>query len=122
MANVRLVRLVPALIWMLLIFALSSQEAFPRPFSIAAELLAIAAHLVLFGALSALLWWGLSWLPRQPRWLCAVVITIAYGVTDELHQSFVPGRSSTLFDVVVDTIGAIVVVTVLTLRERRAFS
>ena len=31
-----------------------------------------------------------------------------YGIIDEFHQSFVPGRSSTLFDASVDALGSLV--------------
>ncbi len=38
--------------------------------------------------------------------LTAVGLSAAYGVTDELHQAFVPGRSPELADVLADTTGA----------------
>ena len=37
-----------------------------------------------------------------------IVVASAYGVTDEWHQTFVPGRSSTVSDWVADTLGALV--------------
>jgi VanZ family protein len=37
----------------------------------------------------------------------AVAITIGYGVTDELHQSFVPGRSAEVADLYADGLGAL---------------
>jgi VanZ family protein len=40
--------------------------------------------------------------------VAAVLLTIAYGMTDELHQSFVPGRSAELYDLYADAIGAII--------------
>lgn len=40
-------------------------------------------------------------------WITAMAITVVYGVTDELHQSFVPGRSPSLHDVGLDTLGAL---------------
>ena len=39
------------------------------------------------------------------RWL-AWVITVAYALTDEFHQSFVPGRGARLIDVGIDALGA----------------
>lgn len=39
--------------------------------------------------------------------ICAVIAG-AYGVLDEIHQSFVPYRSATLIDVVKDIVGAVV--------------
>ena len=35
----------------------------------------------------------------------AILIAILYGVSDELHQLFVPGRSASVYDIVVDTFG-----------------
>lgn len=48
------------------------------------------------------------------RALMAVALASAYGVTDELHQLFVPGRCSDPVDWLVDTLGAIVGVYVAT--------
>ncbi len=39
--------------------------------------------------------------------LTAVVIAVAYGATDEVHQMFVPGRTADIFDLVADSFGAI---------------
>jgi len=37
----------------------------------------------------------------------ALLFTSLYGITDEVHQYFVPGRSSDILDWVADTIGAL---------------
>ena len=50
---------------------------------------------------------GHGW--RAALW--AVVIASAYGVSDEWHQSFVPGRSSEVADWMADTIGGVIAVT-----------
>ncbi len=44
--------------------------------------------------------------------LLAVLLSSAYGATDEWHQSFVPHRSCDVFDWVADTVGATLGVTV----------
>ena len=36
-----------------------------------------------------------------------ILVTVAYAVTDEIHQYFVPGRACRAFDVLIDTIGAL---------------
>ena len=38
--------------------------------------------------------------------LGTVVFVVLYGVSDEFHQSFVPGRTSDIADVVADGVGA----------------
>ena len=44
--------------------------------------------------------------PSKRLLLAAVaVFSLAYGLSDEFHQSFVPGRSATLGDAFADTIG-----------------
>ncbi|MDR0991105.1 MAG: VanZ family protein [Propionibacteriaceae bacterium] len=48
----------------------------------------------------------------------AVVLASLYGVTDEFHQSFVPGRSPDPKDWMVDTIGAICGVVLVWLAVR----
>lgn len=39
--------------------------------------------------------------------LAAILLTILYGLSDEYHQSFVPLRSASLFDIYTDTFGAL---------------
>jgi len=41
------------------------------------------------------------------RWFFPLVIAILFAVSDELHQSLVPTRQSTLRDVLIDTGGII---------------
>jgi VanZ family protein len=48
----------------------------------------------------------------------AIVLTVLYGISDEYHQSFVPGRTSDVADVGADAIGATVAVTVAWLVAR----
>ena len=38
--------------------------------------------------------------------LSAVVLTVLYGISDELHQQFVPTRSGQLTDVLIDAVAA----------------
>ena len=42
--------------------------------------------------------------------LGVVLFCLLYGISDEFHQSFIPGRETSLLDVVADTIGAVIVV------------
>jgi VanZ family protein len=45
--------------------------------------------------------------PRLRIAAAAVLVTVLWGLLDEMHQAFVPGRSSDLLDLVADTIGAV---------------
>jgi VanZ family protein len=39
------------------------------------------------------------------RWLWAALIASVYGISDEFHQSFVPGRETEFLDWLADTLG-----------------
>lgn len=43
--------------------------------------------------------------PTPATWI-ALAISLAYGVSDEFHQSFVPGRHPSWTDVLADVVGA----------------
>lgn len=63
-------------------------------------------HFMLYAVLGALYYLAL---PRGTRtWSVVLAIGLAsvYGVSDELHQSFVPGRTPDVMDWLVDTAGA----------------
>jgi len=98
-------RYVPALALMGLIFFLSAQSDLPAVSSDLDIALRKAAHMTEFG----LLW--VLWLralpgPRVQAALSALAITLAYAVSDEIHQSFVPGRHASPLDVAIDAAGA----------------
>ena len=60
-----------------------------------------------YGLLSWAYWYALDTKPNK-RWL-AWFFAILYAVTDEYHQSFVAGRSSSAWDVLVfDNLGALI--------------
>lgn len=67
------------------------------------------AHAILYGVLAALcaraLRQGIGWSPRAAL-AGAWVLAAAYGVTDELHQLWVPLRSADPADWLADAIGA----------------
>jgi len=45
-------------------------------------------------------------LPLPARFLAAFFLAAAYGVTDEFHQYYVPGRDCSGFDLLADTAGS----------------
>jgi VanZ family protein len=67
-------------------------------------------HMIEYGGFGALTYYALgttSWAP-EGRWhlALAIVIGIAYGVSDEFHQAFVPTRDSDVHDVMADAVGS----------------
>jgi len=43
---------------------------------------------------------------RRKEWLWTLIICIVYAVSDEYHQTFIPGRSGELRDVLIDSAGS----------------
>ncbi len=64
-------------------------------------------HFSVYGLLGTLVVRALG----RPRAIWAVVLVSGFGVSDEVHQSFTPGRSMEIADWVADTLGAAVAVT-----------
>lgn len=97
-----------ALAWAGLIFWASSQEAGSgRLDLIDIPGLDKVAHFVSFGVLAALAAQALRGVGDVWSLVLAVVLASAYGVTDELHQQFTPGRTPSVLDWVADTLGAV---------------
>ena len=104
----------PPAVYALAIFASSSLSAAPSPplhlTDKHVHLLAYAGFaLVLVRALSGGCWAGVT--PATA--LQAAMMTIAYGATDEWHQSFVPGRDADVRDLIADAVGAALAVAVV---------
>lgn len=115
-ASSRLVRSLPALIWMGLIFYWSSQSSLPIDGQPQSGAYHRVGHIVAYAVLAALVRYAVAGHPT-PGWL-ALAITIAYGISDEVHQTFVPYRTGTLRDVLIDSVSAGVTIAALTLRRR----
>jgi VanZ family protein len=96
--------------WMALIFFLSAQPDLPHPQSGWADrLVSSTSHALEFGVLAVLLASALeAHCPRRRSLLIAFLVTALYALSDEFHQSFVPGRHPDPWDVVCDVAGAAV--------------
>ena len=98
--------------WMALIFLLSAQPGLRLSEDAAVDAPARAlAHMAVYGILGALLLHalGASRAGRSTRRAAALAVGLAvlYGVSDEIHQSFVPDRSARATDLLLDAIGAV---------------
>ena len=91
----------PVVAWATVIFAFSSISSLGTGLGAWDVLLRKAAHLVEFAVLGALLARALS--PSVP----AVVLGCMYAATDELHQTFVPGRVGAPLDWALDSVGVV---------------
>jgi VanZ family protein len=107
-------RWLPALLLMIVIFTFSSMPASNLPFFGELDfLLKKGGHAIGYAMLGLAYFFALP--PRLStgyRWALALLMAILFALSDEFHQSFVEGRTSTLRDVGIDTFGAAVALTV----------
>src|SRR5919199_7001855 len=104
----------PAVIWlspiamMALIFALSSMPSSSEHHGTLVLILRKLAHVSEYALLLGLWWRALATRVSDRRALgLALAIAVLYAITDEVHQTFVSGRSGRALDVGIDTLGAL---------------
>ncbi|HET9313931.1 MAG TPA: VanZ family protein [Vicinamibacteria bacterium] len=107
----------PLAAWMLVIFVASAQPRVPHQDDVPDWLSHGTAYLVL--AVLAARAFGAGTAPDLRLAACAFAFCVAYGVSDEWHQSFVPGRHSDPWDVAKDGVGATVGVALLRAWSQR---
>jgi VanZ family protein len=100
----------PVVAYMTVIFVLSSIPRPPEPPEALSFLSDKALHAMLYAGLAVLIVRALSggWLRSFTvgTALLAVAIAVAYGISDEIHQYFVPLRTMDVGDVIADAVGA----------------
>jgi VanZ family protein len=103
-----ILRWLPALVMMLLISFVSAQPSSRLPnFDWADTLVKKSGHAIGYALLSSLYWRAFDFKENKRRvaWLLALL----YGIVDEFHQSFVPGRHPSILDVILfDNAGAMI--------------
>lgn len=96
-------RWLPAIVLMTVIFLLSSVPGkVINEVGLGKETYHINGHFLLFLLLTFTYFKAMKNIPA------AILLTILFAVFDELHQMLTPLRSASLFDIFVDTIGAII--------------
>ena len=106
----------PVILWAAMIFTFSANPTTPtseihwQDFIIKKTL-----HILFYGIFATLLYraFRTSQVGKSKAGYISIIIALLYGVTDEIHQSFTPGRMPRVYDVVFDTIGAILAVFVI---------
>lgn len=105
---------VPVALWAWGIFFLSSIPSLNSGLGIWDFILRKIAHVTEFAILTVLLIRGLyrTWPAAARKKLIAIAgsLSFLYAVSDEFHQSFVPGRTPSFHDVMIDSIGIVVIV------------
>ncbi|MBN2185334.1 MAG: VanZ family protein [Candidatus Krumholzibacteriota bacterium] len=108
--NLRIKRWLPLFVWVAIIFGASSipgvvtdDVKLPMDFDKLIHFLEYMVFAVLF-------YRGLSYDSGKVNWiLCSVVILTGGGIAglDEMYQSYIPGRDSSIFDLIADFAGVV---------------
>lgn len=109
----------PAIAWMGLIFFMSSRQRI----SVADEYLLNflffkTLHVAEYAILYFLVFRAFYIFPdrhsqTKSTFLSAITIAIFYAITDEVHQTLVPTREGTVRDVLIDTLGIVIMYTLI---------
>jgi len=99
------IKFIPAVLWMIFIFWMSSIPDLPsNKFFLLDFIFKKTAHVIEYTVLFLL--WFRALGNKNP--FQAIVFSIVYAFTDEIHQLFIPGRTGRLRDVGIDSIGMII--------------
>lgn len=107
----------PPIVWGVFIFLLSSQSVLPSLVTSTYDFVfKKCAHMFVYGVFFILMQRAVqittpeSTLARKPYllWVLPFMATLAYAISDEIHQSFVPGRYPTMRDIGFDMVGAFI--------------
>ncbi len=114
-----ILRWLPAITGMAVIFGFSSIPSQEMPsFGFWDTLVKKGAHMVGYGMLALSFWYALRFDKR--RWWLALLLAVLYAITDEFHQSFVPGRHPSWVDaLVIDGSGAVLALFVCRLVQKK---
>ena len=107
----------PVLAFAVLQFILSSQASIPMARFVWDK----ALHTIAYATLGVLairaFHQGLKPLRVAPT-MMAMALTVSYGISDEIHQSFVPGRQASAMDLLADVIGFVLAALLVHIRFR----
>ncbi len=109
-----------AVYWTLLLVGTSLPADSVPGFGIGDKLLHFFAYFVLTVLLSlTLLMQNKYHFLKEKYILFSIIIASVYGLLDEIHQSYIPGRSNDILDWIADTLGAITAVLLLDFMMRK---
>ena len=109
-----------ALAWMAVLFYLSHQPTLDTPMLFPGQ--DKLFHALVYGVLGFLLLGSRTPAPdgfTELQIRSSILIASLYGISDEFHQYFVPGRCTDVWDWVADTLGALIAVSLLVWLNRK---
>ena len=109
----------PVYIYLILIFYFSSQSIIPASTALAERFYVrpYLQHILIYAGLTLTISRGSNYSKNNSNFL-VVFSTTLYGLTDEIHQYFVPGRTFEFLDIGMDFLGAILALIVLSMYNK----
>jgi VanZ family protein len=111
------------IIYMIMIFYFSSLSYFPPGTLPAAKVSDLLKHAVLYFGLGVLFFFSYKSIKnaniKNKAFLLALVSTILYGISDEIHQLFVPNRVCSFYDIIANSFGAFLGVGIMYLIRKK---
>ena len=102
----------PPIIWMSVIFYMSSQKSIAITTNTTADFVTFKTlHMIEYAFLFFLFYrafQSLKYLNNRMNGLCAIIIAMSYSITDEFHQLYIPTRQGRLRDVLFDIAGMLI--------------
>ena len=100
----------PLFTYCLFIFFLSSSpNPLPMPHLFLGDKLLHIAEYSILGFLMARSIFSLNLrYSKRPLFIIAIILSTLYGLSDEVHQSFTPGRTTSLGDLIADGLGSLI--------------
>ena len=110
---------IPVYLYLVLFFYLSSQPAIPASSFLAQKFFisSYLQHVLIYTGLALMVYRAANYSKNSSNFL-VIFSTTLYGITDEIHQYFVPGRTFEFFDVGMDFLGAILALIIICLYRR----
>ena len=106
----------PVIIWMIFIFYISSLSHPPTP-GPGVSYFGEFSHFIEYFILSFLFLRMFNGYNLKNGLLLAILFSILYGLTDEIHQLFVPYRTFEIKDLIIDSLGASVILIKLLFKK-----
>ena len=106
-----LMQWVPFIVWVVLVFVVSSIPHLAVPSLGMPRWSDKIAHFVEYAVLAFLFYRGERGKGRRmgiPAWLLVIAVTLAIASVDEYHQRFIPGRDSSIWDWTADAVGIVI--------------
>jgi VanZ family protein len=105
-----IIRWAPLVVWVAVIFGMSSIPRLKPPDIDLPVGLDKIAHLLEYSVFALLFYRGLTYPGRRPRWHLLLIVLFtgaAIAAMDEMYQSYIPGRDSSALDLLADVTGIV---------------